>query len=73
MMQKGGMWLTDNLPLRHNPDSRNTMFKLKIGWTLFLIWGGAFIMVAGSYGAITGIVQEYAISPGQSFSCADDS
>ncbi|KAL8279595.1 hypothetical protein RQP46_007908 [Phenoliferia psychrophenolica] len=73
LMVMGGMWLTDNLPLRRDPESKTLAFKFNIGWSLFLIIGGAFIMVAGSYGSITGIVNDYAISPGQSFSCADNS
>lgn len=67
------MWLTDNLPLRHNADKKTLFFRLNAAWAVFLIVGGAFIVVAGSYGAIAGIASTYAISPGQSFSCADNS
>ena len=67
------MWLTDNLPLRHNPENKTLWFRLNAAWAVFLIVGGAFIVVSGSYGAIAGIASTYAITPGQSFSCADNS
>ena len=69
----GGMWLTDNLPLRRNSDSKNAWYRFSAGWAVFLVVGGAFICVAGSYGSIMGIIDTYATSPGQSFSCADNS
>ena len=53
--------------------TRRPFFRLNAAWAVFLIVGGAFIVVAGSYGAIAGIASTYAISPGQSFSCADNS
>ncbi|KAK4702958.1 hypothetical protein P7C70_g3266, partial [Phenoliferia sp. Uapishka_3] len=73
LMVMGGMWLSDNLPLRHGPEAKTWTYRLCGIWAMYLIVGGAFITVAGSYGAISGIVDDYAISPGASFSCADNS
>ncbi|GAB7361492.1 hypothetical protein MBLNU230_g1548t1 [Neophaeotheca triangularis] len=45
-----------------------------VGWSVFVIFIGTFCMVAGSYGAIVGIVNEYSGENGSSaWSCADNS
>ncbi|KAJ4012461.1 hypothetical protein NW752_008156 [Fusarium irregulare] len=62
----GCMWLYD-----HWKDERNTRWYLMVGWSVFIIVSGTFLMVAGTYGSIVGIIN----SPERTgaWSCADNS
>lgn len=62
----GCMWLYD-----HWKDERTTRWYLMVGWSVFIIVSGTFLMIAGTYGSIEGIIQ----SPDRTgaWSCADNS
>ncbi|KAI5263423.1 hypothetical protein E4T47_09028 [Aureobasidium subglaciale] len=65
----GCMWLYDNW---HG--ERNTRWMLMVGWCGFVILIGTFIMIAGTYGSVVGIIDSYSVSGGSSaWSCADNS
>lgn len=66
----GCMWLYDN----YYAKERTNFWKFMVGWSVFVIVSGTFCMIAGSYGAIVGIVNEYSGENGSSaWSCADNS
>jgi hypothetical protein len=70
----GCMWLYDNWGKRHNPSQRTTSWAVQVGWAVFILVSGSFLMVAGTYGAVDGIIQAYKASAGTAaFSCADNS
>ncbi|KAL4728063.1 hypothetical protein ACLX1H_004779 [Fusarium chlamydosporum] len=48
----GCMWLYD-----HWKDERTTRWYLMVGWSVFIIVSGTFLMIAGTYGSIEGIIQ----------------
>lgn len=65
----GCMWLYDNWK---NP--RTTRWYAMVGWCVFVIAIGTFLMIAGTYGAIKVIIDDYNANGGSSaFSCADNS
>lgn len=65
----GFMWLLDNWRKEHT-----TMWIVSLVWTLFIILGGTFLTIAGSYGAIVGIIDDYRSSGGTAaWTCADNS
>lgn len=68
----GCMWLYDNWNEgKVNPTLR---WRLLVGWSIFVIASGTVIMVAGTYGAVVGIMSSYAKAGGQgAWSCADNS
>ncbi|KAJ4264534.1 hypothetical protein NW762_005736 [Fusarium torreyae] len=68
----GCMWLYDNWSRgKENPTLR---WRLMVGWSVFVIVSGTFMMVAGTYGAIVGIIDSYEADGGSSaWSCADNS
>ena len=68
----GLMWLHDNWAL---PDeSRNIRWKFMVGWCIFVILSGSFLLVAGTYGSIVGIMRSFRESGGTSpWTCADNS
>lgn len=68
----GAMWLFDNWGRRHKDDT--WQFRAMVAWNVFVIIAGFFLMIAGTYGSIVGIL--LAASTGdttQPFSCADNS
>lgn len=68
----GCMWLYDNWGKRKTGAS--TKWTLMVCWCVFVIASGTFLMVAGTYGAIVGIVADYKASGGSAaWSCADNS
>ncbi|KAK0653799.1 N amino acid transport system protein [Lasiodiplodia hormozganensis] len=68
----GCMWLYDNWGKRKTGAS--TRWTLMVCWCVFVIASGTFLMVAGTYGAIVGIVADYKASGGSAaWSCADNS
>ncbi|KAI6881346.1 hypothetical protein KC334_g16610, partial [Hortaea werneckii] len=68
----GLMWLHDNWAL---PDeSRKIRWKFMVGWCIFVILSGSFLLVAGTYGSIVGIMRSFRESGGTSpWTCADNS
>ncbi|KAL0940401.1 transmembrane amino acid transporter [Colletotrichum truncatum] len=68
----GCMWLYDNWSKgKENPTLR---WRLMVVWSLFVILLGTFLMIAGTYSAIVGIIDDYKKSGGSAvWSCADNS
>lgn len=65
----GCMWLYD-----HWRDARSGKWMFMVGWCAFMIIGGWFLTIAGTYGSIVGIIDSYNASGGSSaWSCADNS
>lgn len=68
----GAMWLYDNWSKGKTKKSLGWMAM--VCWSVFVVLVGTFLMVAGTYGSIRGIVDAYSASGGSSaFSCADNS
>ncbi|KAJ4293696.1 hypothetical protein N0V90_008980 [Kalmusia sp. IMI 367209] len=65
----GAMWLYDNLKNR----KRDTRWIIGVCWSSFVIIIGTYIMVAGSYAAIVGIIDDYKSGSSGAWSCADNS
>lgn len=68
----GCMWLYDNWSRgKSNPTMR---WRLMVCWSMFIVASGTFMMVAGTYGSILGIIDSYRAEGGSSaWSCADNS
>lgn len=67
----GCMWLYDNW---HSGRRGTGRWKAMVGWSVFVIVIGSFCMVAGTYGAVLGIMAAYDGSGrGSAWSCADNS
>ncbi|KAF4989517.1 hypothetical protein FDECE_14683 [Fusarium decemcellulare] len=65
----GAMWIYDNWK-----GSRTTLWMLTFVWVMFVVAMGSFMTVAGSYGAIVGIINDYKAAGGSAaWSCADNS
>ncbi|KAH0278625.1 amino acid transporter, partial [Aureobasidium melanogenum] len=65
----GCMWLYDNW---HGERTRK--WTLMVGWCIFVIVSGMFLMVAGTYGSVVSIIDSYNSDGGTSaWSCADNS
>ncbi|KAF4447200.1 amino acid transporter [Fusarium austroafricanum] len=62
----GCMWLYD-----HWKEERTSRWYCMVSWSVFVIMAGTFLMVAGTYGSIVGIIN----SPDRTgaWSCADNS
>jgi hypothetical protein len=66
----GCMWLYDNW----HTTKRDLKWKFMVGWSVFIIVAGTFLMIAGTYGAIVDIIKAYNASGGSAaWSCADNS
>lgn len=65
------MWLYDNWSAGRAAPT--TKWYLMVAWSAFVIISGTFIMVAGTYGSIVGIIDTYEKEGGSSWSCADNS
>ncbi|SGY39804.1 BQ5605_C003g02279 [Microbotryum silenes-dioicae] len=67
----GVMWLYDHLEERHS----NTTWRYRalVAWNIWMIAGGAFLMVAGTYGSTVLIRASYAGKALTAFSCAGNS
>ncbi|KAF7195235.1 N amino acid transport system protein [Pseudocercospora fuligena] len=66
----GAMWLYDNW----GRSDRGIKWKLMVAWSIFIIVGGTFLTIAGTYGSIVGIIN--ALDSGSKtspWSCADNS
>ena len=65
----GCMWLYDNWK-----KERTNKWYAMVAWCAFVIIIGTFIMIAGTYGAIRVIIDDYNTNGGtKAFSCADNS
>ena len=68
----GCMWLYDNWS--QGKTERSAKWALMVCWTVFVILSGTFMMIAGTYGSIVGIVDSYKVSGGSAaWTCADNS
>ncbi|KAK1922367.1 putative amino acid transporter [Papiliotrema laurentii] len=66
----GVMWLYDNW----NREKRDWKWKFMVGWSVFIVVIGFFLMGAGTYGSVMDIIAAYAASNGSAaWSCADNS
>ncbi|KAJ5601473.1 hypothetical protein N7510_011007 [Penicillium lagena] len=67
-----GMWLYDNWT--QGKVIRTTRWTLMVGWCIFVILAGTFLMIGGTYGSIVSIIDDYKKSGGSAaWSCADNS
>ncbi|KAF5018926.1 hypothetical protein F66182_9091 [Fusarium sp. NRRL 66182] len=67
----GCMWLKDNWNNQQRPSMRWTLMVI---WSCFVIVSGMFLMVAGTYGSIVGVIESYNATGGTgAWSCADNS
>ncbi|OQD69486.1 hypothetical protein PENPOL_c002G08993 [Penicillium polonicum] len=67
-----GMWLYDNWSKGKN--NRSTKWVMMVGWCVFIIAAGTFLMIGGTYGSIVTIINTYRDSGGSAaWSCADNS
>jgi amino acid permease len=68
----GCMWLYDNW--RKDKGEQTMQWKLMVCWSIFVVVIGTFLMVAGTYGSVVGIIDSYKVSGGSAaWSCADNS
>ncbi|WKT53900.1 hypothetical protein QSH57_004484 [Fusarium oxysporum f. sp. vasinfectum] len=68
----GCMWLYDNWS--KGKEQRSRKWMLMVCWSVFVIVSGTFLMVAGTYSAILGIIDSYKADGGtKAFACADNS
>lgn len=66
----GAMWFHDNWHRRE----RGLSWYLAAAWACFVVAAGLFLMGAGTWGSIVGIMESYRADGGSSaFSCADNS
>lgn len=65
------MWLYDNW----RSERRNThMWYAMVGYCIFILFAGTFLLVSGTYGSIVNIINSYGESGGAAaWSCADNS
>lgn len=68
----GAMWLYDHWS--EGKIERTRRWMLMVGWSVFVIVIGTFLMVAGTYGSIVGILDSYRKEGGSAaWTCADNS
>lgn len=68
----GCMWLYDNWS--RGKVSPTLGWRLMVCWSVFVILAGSFLMVAGTYGSLVGIIDSYrAVGGTAAWSCADNS
>ncbi|CAG8267120.1 unnamed protein product [Penicillium olsonii] len=73
MIPMGGMWLYDNW-WNSTDRKRNASWVIAGTWSIALVLLGTFLMVAGTYGSVMGIMDTYSkIGGSVAFSCADNS
>jgi amino acid permease len=67
------MWLYDYWKEGAYKGSRSR-WMLMVGWCVFVIVIGSFLMIAGTYGSVVGIIDSYKTSGGSAaWTCADNS
>ncbi|KAJ5093691.1 hypothetical protein N7456_009552 [Penicillium angulare] len=65
-----GMWLYDNW----SRPNRNWKWTAMVAWCVFVLVSGTFLMIAGTYGSVVSIIDDYKASGGSAaWSCADNS
>ncbi|OJD37901.1 amino acid transporter [Diplodia corticola] len=70
----GCMWLHDNWGAGKIRLNRTPKWTAMVCWCVFVIAAGTFLMIAGTYGAIVGIMADYKAQGGSAaWSCADNS
>lgn len=68
----GVMWLYDNRSIFK--EKRTIPLTLRLAWVIFVIIVGTFLMIAGTYGAIVGVVDAMNANEGiRAWSCSDNS
>jgi len=68
----GCMWLYDNWSA--GKVTKTLAWKTMVAWAIFVILSGFFLMIAGTYGSIVGIMDSYKADGGTSaWTCADNS
>ncbi|KAJ5786793.1 transmembrane amino acid transporter protein-domain-containing protein [Penicillium pulvis] len=68
----GCTWLYVNW--QASPEERTFKWKAGVAWSGFVIVGGCFLMIAGTYGSVVDIIDSYKESGGSAaWSCADNS
>ncbi|KAF5665077.1 neutral amino acid permease [Fusarium denticulatum] len=68
----GCFWLYDNWSA--GKQERSLKWILMVTWSSFVILSGMFLMIAGTYGSVIGVIDSYKVSGGSAaFSCADNS
>ncbi|KAJ5455837.1 uncharacterized protein N7458_004101 [Penicillium daleae] len=68
----GCMWLYDNWA--RGKEAPTMKWRLMVGWCIFVIVSGTFLVLAGTYGSITGIIDSYReVGGSAAWSCADNS
>ncbi|KAG5754883.1 hypothetical protein H9Q70_002513 [Fusarium xylarioides] len=68
----GCFWLYDNWSA--GKQERSLKWVLMVIWSSFVILSGTFLMIAGTYGSVIGVIDSYKASGGSAaFSCADNS
>lgn len=67
----GAMWLYDNW---NRSDRGSAKWTALVSWAIFVIVAGTFLMIAGTYGSVVGLINIFAESDGSAaWSCADNS
>ncbi|GAA5908703.1 hypothetical protein JCM5296_002681 [Sporobolomyces johnsonii] len=67
------MWFYDKYANRRDPGKNTVGFKLLVAFNAFIIVAGFYLMVAGTYGSIVSIIDDYQQNGGSAWSCADNS
>ncbi|CAG8927364.1 unnamed protein product [Penicillium salamii] len=68
----GCMWLYDNWG--KGKQQRTLGWTLMVCWSVFVIISGSFLMVAGTYGSVVGIVESFKAEGGsKAWTCSDNS
>ncbi|KAE8168328.1 transmembrane amino acid transporter protein-domain-containing protein [Aspergillus tamarii] len=68
----GCMWLYDNWSQGRR--QRSHRWTLGVCWSVFVVVCGTFLMVAGTYGSVVGIIDSFSTNGGSGvWSCADNS
>ncbi|CAH0019939.1 unnamed protein product, partial [Clonostachys rhizophaga] len=68
----GCMWLYDNWS--KGKEYPSLKWRLMVCWSVFMVVVGSFLMIAGTYGSIVGIIDSFKASGGsKAWSCADNS
>jgi hypothetical protein len=68
---EGIMWLYDNW---HAYNRGSTRWTAMVAWCVLVIVIGTFLMVAGTYGSVVGLIDTFAADDGSAaWSCVDNS
>ncbi len=68
----GCMWLYDNWS--KGKKERSLQWKLMVCFSVFVVVSGTFLMIAGTYGSVVGVIDSYKKSGGSGgWTCKDNS